>query len=71
MHAIFKKVYNAQTCFIADTDTLTLESISLKKLHEGIRGGGGREGQSDPSPPLFDAIHPIDLIFGTYNELSL
>ena len=53
MHAIFKKVYNAQTCFIADTDTLTLESISLKKIHEGIRGGGGEGGSIGPLPSTF------------------
>ena len=33
------------------TSELTLEGISLKKLHEGIRGGGGGR---------FDTIHPID-----------
>ena len=36
-----------------------LEGISLKKLHEGIRGGGG--GASiRPLPSTFDTIHPID-----------
>ena len=48
---------------------LTLEGIGLKKLHEGIRGRG--EGSIGPLPSTFDTIHPIDLIFGTYNELSL
>ena len=37
-------------------------------LHEGIRGGGGSIG---PLPSTFDTIHPIDWIFGTYNERSL
>ena len=35
-------------------------------LHEGM--GGESIG---PLPPTFDTIHPINLIFGTYNELSL
>ena len=41
-----------------------------KKLHKGIRRrkGGGSIG---PLPSTFDTIHPIDLIFGTCNELSL
>ena len=45
---------------------LTLEGVSLKKLHEGIRGVS-----FGPLPSIFDTIHPIDLIFGTHNELSL
>ena len=36
---------------------LTQEGISLKMLHEGIRGGGGSIG---PLPSTFDTIHPID-----------
>ena len=28
-------------------------------------------GSIGPLPSTFDTIHPIDLIFGTYNELSL
>ena len=44
---------------------LTLEGISLKKLHESL--GGGTIGHL---PSTFDTIHPIDLIFGTY-EFSL
>ena len=32
---------------------------------------GGEGGQSDPLPSTFDTIHSIDLIFGTYNALSL
>ena len=50
------------------THILTLEGISLKKLHEGKRMGGGSIG---PLPSTFDTIHPIDLIFGTYNQRSL
>ena len=46
---------------------LTLEGIRQKKLHKGIRGGG----VIGPLPSTFDTIHPIDLIFGTYNERSL
>ena len=58
----------------ADTSTfnncvwsLTLEGISLKKLHEGIRGWGS----IGPLPSTFDTTHPIDFLFGTYNEFSL
>ena len=36
---------------------LTLEGISLKKLHEGIRGGGW---SIRPLPSTFDSIHLID-----------
>ena len=32
----------------------------VKKVHEGIRRGGG--GQADPSPSTFDTIHPIDTL---------
>ena len=48
---------------------LSLESISLRKLHEGIRGGGG--GSIGLFPPTFDTIHPIDLIIDTSSEISL
>ena len=41
--------------------------VSLKNLHKGIEGGGSIR----PLPTTFDTIHPIDLIFGAYNELSL
>ena len=44
--------------------TLTLEGVSLKNK----RGGGG---VNRTLPSTFDTIHPIDLIFSTYNELSL
>ena len=50
---------------------LTLEGISSKRLLEGMGGGGGVEGSMGPLPSTFDTIHPIDLIFGTYNEVSL
>ena len=47
---------------------ITLEQgISIKKLREGIMGEGGTIG---PLPSTFDTIHPTDLIFGQYNELS-
>ena len=46
---------------------LTLEGVSLKKLHEGKRG----RGSIGSLPSTFDTIHPTDLIIGTYNELSL
>ena len=35
---------------------LTLEGISLEKLYEGIRGGGGGVGQSNPSPLLLTSF---------------
>ena len=34
----------------------TLEGIRLRKLHEGIRGGGG----ITSLPSTFDTFHPID-----------
>ena len=37
----------------------------VKKLHEHFRGN-----KSDP-PSTFDTILPIDMVFGTYNELPL
>ena len=50
---------------------LTLEGISLKKVTRRHKGEGGGGGSIGPLPSTFDTIHPIDLIFGTYNELSL
>ena len=47
---------------------LTLEGISLSKLHEGIGGGGGLIG---PLPSTFDTIHTIYMKFGIYNDFSL
>ena len=47
--------------------SLTLGGISLKHLSEGHKGGGS----IGPLSSTFDTIHSIDLIFGTYNELSL
>ena len=50
---------------------LTLEDISLEKLHKGIKVGGGG-GSIWPLPLLLTpCTQPIDLIFGTYNKLSL
>ena len=43
---------------------LSLEGISLKKLHEGIRKGGGGGGMAGAIRLLhspFDTIYPIDL----------
>ena len=50
---------------------LILEEISLKKLHESTRRGGGSI--RSLSSATFNIIHehPIKLIFGIYNELSL
>ena len=45
----------------------TLDPLNKKKLHEHLSGGG--EGSSGPLPSTFDTIHPIDMIFGTNNEL--
>ena len=52
------RVYKAD--FIS---TLTLEGVSLKNKR------GGEVNRTLPS--TFDTIHPIDLIFRTYNELSV
>ena len=52
------RVYKAD--FIS---TLTLEGVSLKNKR------GGEVNRTLPS--TFDTIHPIDLIFSTYNELSV
>ena len=42
--------------------------ISYTKALGHLGGGGG--GSIEPLPFTFETIHPIDLIFGTYNELS-
>ena len=34
-------------------------------------GGGGGDQSGGPLPSTFDTIYPINLIFGTCNELSL
>ena len=47
----------------------TLEGISLKKLHQGVGGGGGAA--IGPLLSTFDTIHLTDLIFATYDKLSL
>ena len=39
-----------------------------KKVTRRQKGGGGSIG---PLPSTFDTIHPIDMIFGTCNELPL
>ena len=39
---------------------LTLEGIRLRKLHEGIRGGGEGGGGITSLPSTFDTFHPID-----------
>ena len=41
----------------------------VKKVTRGHKGGGGVS--IGPLHSTFDTIHPIDLIFGTYNERSL
>ena len=50
------------------------KSHQLYRLHEFVKitkeGGGGGKVNRTP-PPTFDTIHPIDLIFGTYNDSSL
>ena len=51
--------------FFIHAIVLTLEGLSIKMLHEGLRGWGNQSG------PYLDTIHPINLIFATYNELSL
>ena len=40
-----------------------------KKVTRRCKGGGGQ--LIGLLPSAFDTIHSIDLIFGTYNELSL
>ena len=44
---------------------IVFQSLTL----EGMERGGG--GSVEPLPSTFDTIHPIYLIFDTYNELSL
>ena len=44
------------------------DNNSYYKNYNVCWGGGG---QSDSLPSTFDTIHSIDLIFGTYNALSL
>ena len=48
---------------------LTLEGISLKKLHEGMVGGGTRS--IGPLSSTFDINHSIDFIFGANDKLPL
>ena len=62
-----KALATSATMHIISSCKLTLEGLSLKKLHRAIRRGGS----IGPLPSTFDTIHPIDLIFGTYSELSL
>ena len=38
----------------------------VTRIHKGGRGGGVNR----TPPSTFDTIHPIDFIFGAYNELS-
>ena len=45
-----------------------MEGINQKKLHEGMRGGGGCSIR--PFPSTFETIYPIDT-FGSYNDLPL
>ena len=49
---------------------LTLEGIILKSYTKAYMWGGGGINRTPP-PSTFDTIHPIDLIFVTYNELSI
>ena len=47
---------------------LTLEASKKKIVTRSLEGG---EVNRTPPPSTFDAIHPIDLKFGTYNKLHL
>ena len=49
--SIFTSFYVSPALDYPNSFKFTLEGISLKKLHEGNRGGGVVD-QSDPSPPL-------------------
>ena len=56
--------------------TLNPRSRKPKKLHEGIKGGGGGGGRGSIGPlpstlAFYTILSPFDLIFGTYDELSL
>ena len=44
-------------------------TLEQKKVTRTLEWGGGGEGSSGPLPSTFDTIHPIDMIFGTNNEL--
>ena len=51
--------------------TINPRTLKRKIVHVHLAGGWG---QSDPPPSslsTFDTIHPIDMKFGTYNELPL
>ena len=56
---------NIQNLTQCRLDYLTLEGISLKKLHEGVRGRGAEE-LIETFPSTYDTIHLIDLILGTH-----
>ena len=42
------------------------ESFFRSAVTQTLRGGGG--GQSELPPSTSDTIHPIGMIFGTYNK---
>ena len=47
--------------------SLTLEASKKKIVTWSLEGGGGNR----IPPSTFDIIHPIDMLFGTYNKLYL
>ena len=64
------KLQTACTYTEAATAVLNQEVLNKKKLHKHLRtleGGGVNQTASS----TFDTIHPIDKIFGTYDELPL
>ena len=50
--------------------TFTRETFN-KKVTRTLEEGGRGEGVNRTLPPTSDTIHPIDMIFGTYNEPPL
>ena len=42
-------------------------NLEQKQVTRTLEGGGGNR----MPPSTFEAIHPIDVTFGTYNELHL
>ena len=60
-------VVSSKTC----SRTVNPRRHKLKRITRRHKRGGGGGGLVGHLPSTFNIIHPIDLIFGTYNKLSL
>ena len=62
-----KVIINTMASSLSMISFLSLEASKKKKLHKHLRGGVSM----DLSRLPFDTIHPIRMIFDTYNKLLL